>query len=65
MIMADEIDMTNERMEYDDKINRFKSIKKEPLVKIPTGSCLCCGRTIQNRRWCDVSCRDTFEKEKL
>jgi hypothetical protein len=61
--MADEADQTAERMEYDDKINRYKSRKDEPDIKQPIGECLSCGAELSSRRWCDADCRDLWELE--
>lgn len=57
----DEADRAQQDQEFYARIQQTKP-KKEAE---PTGYCLFCGEEIldKQRRWCDVSCRDAWEKE--
>jgi hypothetical protein len=60
--MSDEIDIAAniEQLQRDTAINIARQLKTKILS---TGKCLHCDIEIEgDRRWCDVNCRDDWEK---
>ena len=59
--MADEVDVTQERIDREIEIMRRAIAAMSEEVK-PIGECLWCGEVLDNgRRWCSVECRDSWE----
>ncbi len=59
--MADEADVTQERIEREIEIMR-RAIAAMCEETSATGECLWCGETLDNgRRWCNAECRDAWE----
>ena len=59
--MADEVDVTQERIEREVEIMRRAIAAMSEEVK-PIGECLWCGEALDNgRRWCNAECRDSWE----
>lgn len=59
--MADEADVTQERIEREIEIMRQAIAAMTEEVK-PIGECLWCGEVLDDsRRWCSVECRDSWE----
>ena len=59
--MADEVDVTQERIEREIEIMRRAIAVMSEEVK-PIGECLWCGEILDNgRRWCNAECRDSWE----
>lgn len=58
--MADEIDITAERLERELAALVERQARRGPS---PTGRCLWCGEPADDgRRWCDADCRDDWER---
>lgn len=60
--MSDEIDQLNESVPLTDSIARYKSRRDVPDIEHPVGYCLNCGVPIQGKRWCDINCRNDWER---
>ena len=59
--MADEVDVTQERIEREIEIMRQAIAAMGEEIK-PIGECLWCGEVLDDsRRWCNVECRDSWE----
>lgn len=59
----DEVDITNDRAEADLQ-RRIDAARRVNMVQ-STGLCLYCGTSLEpGARWCDVDCRDDWEKER-
>lgn len=59
--MADEVDMTTERT-ADDAVWQLAMTKK-PEGPVANGKCHCCDTPLVAGRFCDVECRDVYERE--
>ena len=58
----DEADLAESNSEFIARINRYESLKEEPIA-IATGYCLFCDEPLEaGRRWCNVDCRNDWEK---
>lgn len=59
--MADEVDVTQERIEREIEIMRRAIAAMREEAK-PIGECLWCGEVLDDgRRWCNAECRDAWE----
>lgn len=60
MTMATIDDMASEREQQE--LERARAFRK-PVGPDPTGHCLYCGAPLaEGLRWCDVDCRDDWER---
>lgn len=63
--MTDNVDRANEITEQM-QAWQIKKARANTSVANATGYCLNCGEILNGeRRWCDVSCRDDWEKLEL
>ena len=65
--MADEVDITNERMEQLEQLairHRAQVTLAETAVPFFTGNCAFCGEIISVGKFCDKDCRDDYGKEQ-
>jgi len=60
--MADDVDLTEQRTEFEAKVHLYQSHRDEPSIKEPTGACLNCEEPLTDRRWCNADCRDQWER---
>lgn len=62
--MSDEVDMAQSRMELEEVIR--KKYTAHPTIEVGhTGYCLNCGDPLKgDQRWCDVSCRNDWQKRQ-
>lgn len=59
--MSDEADMTQDRMEIEEKI-RKRYVHRPEREADAVGYCLECGEELPlTMRWCDADCRDMWE----
>jgi RNA polymerase-binding transcription factor DksA len=62
--MSDDADMTQDRMELEDKI-RKKYTQRLAKEAEANGYCLECGEDLPaEKRWCDANCRDLWEERR-
>lgn len=59
----DDVDRTNQDLEFLDALTKKGNLKKEAE---PKGYCLYCYEPLldSHRRWCNAECRDAWEKEQ-
>ena len=64
-MMTDNVDRANEITEQM-QTWQIKAARANTSVANATGYCLNCGEDLKDdRRWCDASCRDDWEKLEL
>ena len=63
--MADDVDITNERMEQLNELTlkHLRQAISAPTL-IATGHCHFCHEKIQSGQFCDADCRDDHKKEQ-
>jgi len=62
--MSDDADLTQERMELEDKIRRQYTQRRTREVNV-TGFCLNCGQELPaEMRWCDSDCQQDWQKRR-
>lgn len=61
--MADDVDITTERME---QLNQLLLANRDRTVRVvpPTGSCFFCDTQIPVGKFCDKDCQEDYEKEQ-
>jgi predicted aldo/keto reductase-like oxidoreductase len=62
--MSDDADMTQDRLELEEKIRR-KYIHRTANEVDATGYCLNCGEDLPiDKRWCDADCQQDWQKRR-
>lgn len=63
--MADIIDDANNTADFYLGIALREQLRSVKITPAFTGFCLCCGETLSDeRRWCDIACRDEYEQDQ-
>lgn len=61
--MADEADNAQEKIELG-LADAIRAARSPALRIVPTGRCLWCDEILDDEmRWCDVGCRDAWQKQ--
>lgn len=62
--MSDEADMTQDRLELEDKIRKKYTVRPVKEAEA-TGFCLNCGEDLPTTmRWCDADCQSDWQKRR-